>query len=84
MWLMLQKAHYTQGENQEEKWEGELLISSTLKNKLFSCYVIQCSADVELDHILVLDSWGFSFPHEVQKRSGDELSSRCLNSNWDL
>lgn len=77
---MLQKAHYTQGENQEEKWEGGLLISFTLKNKFFPGFVVQCSADVEFDHISLLDSWVFSLPHVVQKHSGDELSSRCLNS----
>lgn len=80
MWLRLQKAHYTQGENQEEKWEGGLLISFTLKNKFFPGFVVQCSADVEFDHISLLDSCGFSLPHVVQKHSGDELSSRCLNS----
>lgn len=77
---MLQKAHYIQRENQEEKWERRLLISSTLKNKLFPRYVIWCSADI--DYILVLDPWGFSLPHEVQKHSEDQMSSKCLNSNW--
>lgn len=52
------------------------------QNKLCPCGVIWCVhwTDVEFDHFLVLESWGFSLPREDQKHSRDESSSRCLNS----